>query len=96
MKKLILVFILFSAMHLTAQETVPPLENLAPPLPPTPPPVNVEHDTVKIKLGDRDILIIERDQKKKKNEVDEEDEMENYKVKIFIPQVEENGIQFSI
>ncbi|HRI33600.1 MAG TPA: outer membrane beta-barrel protein [Saprospiraceae bacterium] len=80
MKKLILVFILFSAMHLAAQETVPPLENLAPPLPPTPPPVNVDHDTVKIKLGDRDILIIERDRKDKNNDVDEEDDMDETEV----------------
>ena len=78
MKTVFLSLFLGIQMMLNAQVTPPP----APPSPPSPPePPSMEKkengDTVKIKLGDRDIFIIERkseDKKSKKEDDDEDDE----------------------
>ena len=77
MKTVFLSLLLGIQMMLNAQVTPPP----APPSPPTPPePPSMEKkengDTVKIKLGDRDIFIIERksEDKKSKKENDDDDD----------------------
>ena len=74
MKTVFLSLFLGIQMMLNAQVTPPP----APPSPPSPPePPSMEKkengDTVKIKLGDRDIFIIERKSEDKKSKKEDDD-----------------------
>lgn len=79
MKNLVLLFCLFCSIVLNAQNVPTPVPP-TPPTPPTPPSAPAEDkksDTIKVNLGDRQIMIIENKTKKSDDEEDDEDDIDD-------------------